>query len=60
MSFKNYLFQDHLVAFKSLNLSPFFIKTVLNLLEVQSYNRPSPGEVQAILVPYEKDIMGLN
>ena len=42
-SFKNYQFQDYLVAFKSLSLSPFYIKTVLNLLEVQCFNRPSPG-----------------
>jgi hypothetical protein len=48
-SFKNYQFQDHLVALKSLNMSPFFIKTVLNLLEVQCYNRPTPGEVLAII-----------
>jgi hypothetical protein len=35
ISFKNYLFNDNLVLFKktnSLNLSQFFIKTVLNLL----------------------------
>lgn len=32
ITFKNYQFQDNLVAFKSMNLSPFFIKTVLNLL----------------------------
>lgn len=43
VTFKNYQFQDNLVSFKSMNLSPFFIKTVLNLLEVQSFNRPSPG-----------------
>jgi hypothetical protein len=60
ISFKNYQFQDNLVAFKSMSLSPFFIKTVLNLLEVQHFNRPTPGEVQAILTPYEKDILDLN
>jgi hypothetical protein len=43
VSFKNYQFQDNLVNFKSMSLSPFFIKTVLNLLEVQNFNRPSPG-----------------
>lgn len=32
VAFKNYLYNDNLVAFKSLNMSPFFIKTVLNLL----------------------------
>lgn len=32
IAFKNYLYNDNLVAFKSMNLSPFFIKTVLNLL----------------------------
>jgi hypothetical protein len=32
ISFKNYQFQEDLVSFKSLNLSPFFIKTVLNIL----------------------------
>lgn len=32
ISFQNYQFQDNLVAFKSLSLSPFFIKTVLNML----------------------------
>jgi len=31
-SFKNYQFQDYLVALKSMSLSPFFIKTVLNML----------------------------
>lgn len=52
VSFKNYQFQDNLVAFKSMSLTPFFIKTVLNLLEVQHFNRPTPGEVLAILTPY--------
>jgi hypothetical protein len=31
-SFKNYQFQDYLVTLKGMTLSPFFIKTVLNLL----------------------------
>jgi hypothetical protein len=59
VTFKNYQFQDNLVAFKSMSLSPFFIKTVLNLLEVQHFNRPTPGEVLAILAPYEKEILDL-
>lgn len=53
-SFKNYQFQDNLVALKSMNLSPFFIKTVLNLLEVQCFNRPTAGEVLAIIQPYQR------
>jgi len=43
VAFKNYLYNDNLVAFKSLSMSPFFIKTVLNLLEVKCFDRPSPG-----------------
>jgi hypothetical protein len=57
VSFKNYLYNDNLVAFKSLNMSPFFIKTVLNMLEVKSFDRPSPGESLAILKPYEAEIL---
>jgi len=32
VAFKNYQYNDNLVAFKSMNLSPFLTKTVLNLL----------------------------
>lgn len=39
--------------------SQFFIKTVLNLLEYDPKDRPTAGEVWAMLRPYEAEIKNL-
>ena len=52
MGFKNHVFKTNLVRWKSRPLSPFLIRTVVNMLEVRVLERPSPGEVHAILSPY--------
>ena len=53
LSFKNRVLNDNVVSLKTGNYSPFFVKTILNLLESKSVERLTPGEALAIIRPYE-------
>ena len=59
MAFKNRVFNDNVVRLKTERFSPFFVKTVLNLLESKCVERLTPGEALAILRPYEYEITNL-
>lgn len=48
-----------MVSFKTSHYSPFFVKTVLNLVEGKSVERISPGEAWAIIRPYREQIVNL-
>jgi hypothetical protein len=59
MSFKYSVFNDNVVKLKTDKYSPFFVKTVVNLLEGKSVERITPGEALSILQPYQEEIMEL-
>jgi hypothetical protein len=59
MSFQYSIFNDNVVRLKTDKYSPFFVRTVLNLLEGKSVERVTPGESLAILQPYYEEIIEL-
>lgn len=53
IGFKAHIFNENVYKWKtSSSYSPFLIKTVENMVEVNHIERPTPGEVYAILHPY--------
>ena len=58
--FDNNTFNNNIVKFKTDKYSPFFVKTVLNLVEGKSVERITPGEAWAIIRPYRDSILNLD
>lgn len=59
LRFNIHKFHENLIKWKESNYSPFLIRTVENLLEINWYERPTAGEVRAVLEPYEEQIRDL-
>ena len=57
--FANSIFNDNIVHLKTDKYSPFFVKTVLNLVEGKGVERITPGEAWAIIRPYKEQINNL-
>ena len=59
LRFNIHRFHENLVKWKESSYSPFLVRTVENLLEINWYERPTAGEVRAVLEPYEEQIRNL-
>lgn len=58
--FKAHIFNENVYKWKNSGYSAFLIKTVENMVEVSHVERPTPGEVYAIILPYEEAIRNLD
>lgn len=47
------MFENKITNLKTNKYSPFFVKTILNLIASQTVDRLSPGEALAVLRPYQ-------
>lgn len=60
IGFKAHIYNENVYRWKTSSYSPFLIKTIENMVEVNHIQRPTPGEVYAILRPYEEEIRNLD
>lgn len=57
--FRKEKFKDMMLRWKVCGYSVFLIHTVENMLELNPMDRPTPGEINAILLPYRNEILTL-
>lgn len=46
------MFESKITSLKTNKYSPFFVKTVMNMIAAQTVDRLSPAEALAVLRPY--------